>query len=162
MMKKTVVISAAIAVFMVAGSAQARSRLSCDAEIRAVSDLLVSKGAGEISRRSSAASTVRKIRKTGRLPEQYVTFETAKDLGWPNKSAWTAYRDRRKVRPVMIGGDPYSSKALYGRGDFYTADIDVLEVNKRGRKRMVYNPVSGRIFITTNKYRVLVEVRDCD
>lgn len=161
MLKKTVVIAAAIAAFMAAESAQARPRSSCDAEIQTVSDLLASKGAGKILHRQWAASTVRKIRKTGRLPDEYVPFKTAQKLGWPNKNDWRIYRNSKRTGRIMFGGDPYSSDALFGKGSFYTADLDVMEADKRGRKRMVYDPMSGKIYITTDKYRVLVEVQNC-
>ncbi len=61
----------------------------------------------------------------------------------------------------MIGGDPFSNDALFGRGSFYSADLDAKNSNERGPKRIVYDPMVGKIYITTSKYRIFAEVQNC-
>lgn len=82
----------------------------------------------------------------GRLPENYITKNEARDLGWSGGSV-------EKVAPgCAIGGDRFGNReGVLPDGSYHECDIDTIGENSRGAKRLVYSD-DGRIYYTEDHY----------
>ena len=93
--------------------------------------------------------TVTELRRSGRLPERYVTKDEAEDLGWRPGS------DLCDVAPdASIGGDRFGNRERrlperQGRR-WREADLD-FDCGRRGAKRLVWSS-DGLIYVTTDHY----------
>ena len=82
----------------------------------------------------------------GHLPENYITKQEARDLGWTGGSV-------EKYAPgYAIGGDRFGNReGVLPDGDYHECDIDTIGENSRGAKRLVYSD-DGRIYYTEDHY----------
>ena len=82
----------------------------------------------------------------GRLPENYITKNEARDLGWSGGSV-------EKVAPgCAIGGDKFGNReGILPEGSYHECDIDTIGESSRGAKRLVYSD-DGRIYYTEDHY----------
>jgi hypothetical protein len=99
--------------------------------------------------------TVSSLRRSGQLPERYVTKDEAEDLGWRPGS------DLCGVAPDgSIGGDWFGNRERrlperQGRR-WREADLD-FDCGRRGAKRLVWSS-DGLIYVTVDHYDSFVEV----
>ena len=82
----------------------------------------------------------------GRLPENFITKETAREKGWNGGGLWDDY---------CIGGDRFGNREgllpkAKGR-TYYECDIDTMGKDSRGAKRIVYSN-DGLIYYTDDHY----------
>lgn len=82
----------------------------------------------------------------GHLPENYITKNKARNLGWTGGSV-------EQVAPgCAIGGDRFGNReGVLPKGTYYECDIDTIGENSRGAKRLVYSD-DGRIYYTEDHY----------
>ena len=82
----------------------------------------------------------------GHLPENYITKNEARDLGWTGGSV-------EKYAPGhAIGGDRFGNReGVLPDGNYHECDIDTIGENSRGAKRLVYSD-DGRIYYTEDHY----------
>lgn len=82
----------------------------------------------------------------GHLPENYITKNEARDLGWSGGSV-------EKVAPgCAIGGDRFGNReGILPEGSYHECDIDTIGESSRGAKRLVYSD-DGRIYYTEDHY----------
>ena len=82
----------------------------------------------------------------GRLPENYITKNEARDLGWSGGSV-------EKYAPGhAIGGDKFGNReGVLPDGTYHECDIDTIGQDSRGAKRLVYSD-DGRIYYTEDHY----------
>lgn len=97
------------------------------------------------------------VRRTGRLPDHYVTKREAEALGWrPGSDLCAVAPDR------VIGGDRFHNREgrlpdARGRR-WFEADLD-FACGRRGAKRLVFSD-DGLIFVTLDHYESFVEVTE--
>ena len=82
----------------------------------------------------------------GHLPENYITKNEARDLGWSGGSV-------EKYAPgYAIGGDTFGNReGVLPDGKYHECDIDTIGADSRGAKRLVYSD-DGRIYYTEDHY----------
>ena len=82
----------------------------------------------------------------GHLPENYITKNEARDLGWSGGSV-------EKYAPgCAIGGDRFGNReGVLPEGQYHECDIDTIGASSRGAKRLVYSD-DGRIYYTEDHY----------
>ena len=85
----------------------------------------------------------------GHLPDNFITKDEARKLGWEGGSVEVYAPDR------AIGGDKFSNRegllpSTEGR-QYYECDIDTLDADNRGSKRIVYSN-DGLIYYTKDHY----------
>lgn len=80
------------------------------------------------------------------LPDNFLTKEEAKKLGWSGGSL-------EPYAPGMcIGGDHFGNyEGALPEGEYHECDIDTLGAKSRGEKRLVYSS-DGRIYYTEDHY----------
>ena len=88
----------------------------------------------------------------GRLPDNYITKEEARSLGW----------DGGSVEPYFeggaIGGDYFGNReGLLPEGEYTECDIDTLGKDSRGAKRLVFSD-DGLYFYTEDHYESFTEI----
>lgn len=89
----------------------------------------------------------------GELPENYITKNEARDLGW-NGGSVENYQDG-----AAIGGDRFGNReGLLPDGSWVECDIDTEDENSRGAKRLVFNLDDGLYYFTDDHYESFVEV----
>lgn len=89
----------------------------------------------------------------GELPENYITKNEARDLGW-NGGSVENYQDG-----AAIGGDRFGNyEGLLPNGSWVECDIDTEDENSRGAKRLVFNLEDGLYYFTDDHYESFVEV----
>lgn len=85
----------------------------------------------------------------GRLPDNFITKDEARDLGWPGGGL------EDYAPGCCIGGDKFGNReGLLPSADgrqYYECDIDTLGADSRGAKRIVYSN-DGLIFYTDDHY----------
>ena len=82
----------------------------------------------------------------GHLPENYITKNEARDLGWSGGSV------ERYAPGCAIGGDTFGNReGVLPDGKYHECDIDTIGENSRGAKRLVYSD-DGRIYYTEDHY----------
>ena len=82
----------------------------------------------------------------GHLPENYITKNEARDLGWTGGSVETY------APGCAIGGDTFGNReGVLPDGKYHECDIDTIGENSRGAKRLVYSD-DGRIYYTEDHY----------
>ncbi|MBO6214933.1 MAG: ribonuclease [Lachnospiraceae bacterium] len=93
------------------------------------------------------------IHEFGHLPTNYITKETAKQLGWDGGSI-------EKYAPgYCIGGDYFGNYegTLPEDANYFECDIDTLGKNSRGSKRLVYSD-TGEIYYTEDHYETFEQL----
>ena len=82
----------------------------------------------------------------GHLPDNYITKNEARDLGWSGGSV-------EKYAPgCAIGGDKFGNReGVLPEGTYHECDIDTIGESSRGAKRLVYGD-DGRIYYTEDHY----------
>ncbi len=82
----------------------------------------------------------------GHLPDNYITKNEARDLGWTGGSV-------EQVAPgCAIGGDTFGNReGILPEGRYHECDIDTIGESSRGAKRIVYSD-DGRIYYTEDHY----------
>ena len=85
----------------------------------------------------------------GHLPDNFITKDEARKLGWEGGSVEVYAPDR------AIGGDKFGNRegllpSAEGR-QYYECDIDTLDADSRGSKRIVYSN-DGLIYYTKDHY----------
>ena len=89
----------------------------------------------------------------GELPDNYITKNEARDLGW-NGGSVENYQDG-----AAIGGDRFGNReGLLPDGSWVECDIDTEDENSRGAKRLVFNLEDGLYYFTDDHYESFVEV----
>ena len=89
----------------------------------------------------------------GELPDNYITKNEARDLGWEGGSVEN-YQDG-----AAIGGDRFGNyEGLLPDGSWVECDIDTENENSRGAKRLVFNLEDGLYYYTDDHYESFVEV----
>lgn len=82
----------------------------------------------------------------GRLPDNYITKQEARDLGWSGGSV------ERYAPGCAIGGDKFGNReGVLPEGTYHECDIDTIGQSSRGAKRLVYAD-DGRIYYTEDHY----------
>jgi guanyl-specific ribonuclease Sa len=98
---------------------------------------------------TSAEDVANYIHQYGKLPNNFITKNEAKQLGWQGGSV------ERYAPGKCIGGDyfgNYEGKLPKAAGrKYYECDIDTLGADERGPKRLIYS-TDGLIFYTENHY----------
>ncbi|MDE7262265.1 MAG: ribonuclease [Oscillospiraceae bacterium] len=86
----------------------------------------------------------------GHLPENYITKNEARNLGWSGGSV-------EKYAPgCAIGGDTFGNReGVLPKGKYHECDIDTIGENSRGAKRLVYSD-DGRIYYTEDHYETFI------
>lgn len=89
------------------------------------------------------------IREYGKLPDNFITKDEARDLGWKSGGL------ERYAAGKCIGGDVFSNREgllpeKAGRV-YYECDIDTLGADSRGAKRIVFSN-DGLIYYTDDHY----------
>ena len=80
------------------------------------------------------------------LPDNYITKNEARELGWSGGSL-EPYAPGK-----CIGGDKFGNyEGILPDGNYYECDIDTLGAKSRGAKRIVYSS-DGRIYYTDDHY----------
>ena len=89
----------------------------------------------------------------GRLPDNFITKDEARDLGWEGGSL------EDYAPGKCIGGDVFRNKEGHlPMGPSYTeCDIDTLGASARGAKRIVFSS-DGRVYYTSDHYETFVEL----
>ncbi len=91
----------------------------------------------------------------GRLPDNYITKNEARDLGWSGGSV------ERYAPGMAIGGDRFGNfegNLPEARGRTYTeCDIDTWGKSSRGAKRIVFSS-DGLIFYTDDHYETFEQL----
>jgi hypothetical protein len=106
---------------------------------------------------ASVQTVIEAVRRTGRLPDHYVTKREAEALGWrPGGDLCDVAQGR------VIGGDRFQNREgrlpdAQGRR-WFEADLD-FACGRRGAKRLVYSS-DGLIYLTVDHYESFVEVPD--
>lgn len=82
----------------------------------------------------------------GHLPDNYITKDEARDLGWSGGSV-------EQVAPgCAIGGDRFGNReGILPEGSYHECDIDTIGASSRGAKRLVYSD-DGQIYYTEDHY----------
>ncbi|MDD5938255.1 MAG: ribonuclease domain-containing protein [Clostridiales bacterium] len=82
----------------------------------------------------------------GELPDNFMTKEEARDLGWTGGSL-------EPYAPGMcIGGDRFGNyEGILPEGNYHECDIDTLGADSRGAKRIVWSE-DGNIYYTEDHY----------
>lgn len=82
----------------------------------------------------------------GHLPDNFITKNEARDLGWSGGSV-------EKYAPgYAIGGDRFGNReGVLPDGQYHECDIDTIGASSRGAKRLVYSD-DGRIYYTEDHY----------
>ena len=85
----------------------------------------------------------------GHLPDNFITKDEARKLGWEGGSVEVYAPDH------AIGGDKFGNRegllpSAEGR-QYYECDIDTLDADSRGSKRIVYSN-DGLIYYTKDHY----------
>lgn len=82
----------------------------------------------------------------GHLPDNFITKNEARDLGWSGGSV-------EKYAPgCAIGGDRFGNReGVLPEGQYHECDIDTIGAGSRGAKRLVYSD-DGRIYYTEDHY----------
>ena len=89
----------------------------------------------------------------GELPENYITKNEARDLGWEGGSVEN-YQDG-----AAIGGDRFGNyEGLLPDGSWVECDIDTEDQSSRGARRLVFNLEDGLYYFTDDHYESFVEV----
>ena len=89
----------------------------------------------------------------GELPDNYITKNEARDLGWEGGSV-EYYQDG-----AAIGGDRFGNReGLLPDGSWIECDIDTEDEKSRGAKRLVFNLDDGLYYFTDDHYESFVEV----
>ena len=89
----------------------------------------------------------------GELPDNYITKNEARDLGWEGGSVEN-YQDG-----AAIGGDRFGNReGLLPSGSWIECDIDTEDEKSRGAKRLVFNLDDGLYYFTDDHYESFVEV----
>ena len=89
----------------------------------------------------------------GELPDNYITKNEARDLGWEGGSV-ESYQDG-----AAIGGDRFGNyEGLLPDGNWVECDIDTEDEKSRGAKRLVFNLDDGLYYFTDDHYESFVEV----
>ncbi len=89
----------------------------------------------------------------GELPENYITKDEARDLGWEGGSV-EYYQDG-----AAIGGDRFGNReGLLPDGSWVECDIDTEDEKSRGAKRLVFNLEDGLYYFTDDHYESFTEV----
>lgn len=96
----------------------------------------------------------------GELPNNYITKEEARDLGWSGGSV------ERYAKGKCIGGDRFGNyeKQLPKNSDrdfYHECDIDTLGKDSRGAKRIIYAK-DGDIYYTDDHYDTFEKIYDAD
>ena len=82
----------------------------------------------------------------GHLPNNYITKNEARDLGWSGGSV------ERYAPGCAIGGDKFGNReGVLPEGTYHECDIDTIGESSRGAKRLVYAD-DGRIYYTGDHY----------
>ncbi|MCI9431558.1 MAG: ribonuclease [Oscillospiraceae bacterium] len=82
----------------------------------------------------------------GHLPNNYITKNEARDLGWTGGSV------ERYAPGCAIGGDKFGNReGVLPEGTYHECDIDTIGESSRGAKRLVYAD-DGRIYYTGDHY----------
>ena len=89
----------------------------------------------------------------GCLPENFITKDEARDLGWEGGSV------ERYAEGCAIGGDKFGNReGLLPKADgrqYYECDIDTDGLDSRGAKRLVYSN-DGLIYYTEDHYESFI------
>lgn len=86
------------------------------------------------------------------LPENYITKEEARKLGWRGGSV------ERYMRGAAIGGDRYRNyEGKLPENRYWECDIDTLGKKSRGDKRLIYSD-DGDIYYTDDHYRTFEQL----
>jgi hypothetical protein len=132
---------------------------TCENEVSKLNTELAEHGADKINDPAKLATTLRMLNQSGRLPNNYITTEEAKKLGWSGKDSDTLW-GLKPTHLKIIGGDDYRSPALPATTHWYSADIDVSR-GYRSTARLIYSPETPQKFITPNRYQNFLEVTPC-
>lgn len=92
----------------------------------------------------------------GELPDNFITKNEARDLGWSGGGL-------EEYAPGMcIGGDRFGNReGLLPSGTYYECDIDTLGAETRGAKRLVWDE-EGNIYYTSDHYESFELLYDAD
>lgn len=89
----------------------------------------------------------------GHLPENFITKDEARDLGWEGGSV------ERYAEGCAIGGDKFGNReGLLPKADgrqYYECDIDTNGADSRGAKRLVFSN-DGLIYYTDDHYESFI------
>jgi hypothetical protein len=97
--------------------------------------------------------TIQSLRRSGHLPQRYVTKAAAQAHGWRGGGLCTVWPDH------VIGGDQFRNfgGALPDEGRaYYEADLDS-SCTQRGPKRLVFSK-DGTIYVTVDHYNHFIPV----
>ena len=88
----------------------------------------------------------------GHLPENFITKDEARALGWEGGSV-------EEVAPgKCIGGDHFGNyEELLPEGNYRECDIDTLGKSSRGAKRLIYDD-QGNIYYTEDHYESFTQL----
>lgn len=92
----------------------------------------------------------------GRLPDNFITKNEAKDLGWSGGSV------EKYLKGAAIGGDRFGNyEKKLPKGRYKECDIDTKGKKERGAKRIIFDE-EGNIYYTKDHYRSFEQLYDKD
>lgn len=95
---------------------------------------------------SSAEDVALYLHTYGQLPDNFITKNEARDLGWSG-GGLEDYAPGK-----CIGGDRFGNReGLLPKGNYYECDINTLGANSRGAERLVWDD-QGNIYYTNDHY----------
>ena len=95
---------------------------------------------------SSAEDVALYLHTYGELPDNFITKAEARDLGWSGGGLDDYLED------ACIGGDAFGNReGLLPDGKYHECDIDTLNADSRGAKRLVWDE-DGNIYYTADHY----------
>lgn len=95
---------------------------------------------------SSAEDVALYLHTYGELPDNFITKAEARDLGWSGGGLDDYLED------ACIGGDTFGNReGLLPDGKYHECDIDTLNADSRGAKRLVWDE-EGNIYYTADHY----------
>lgn len=101
----------------------------------------------------SAEDVMEYINTYGELPDNYITKEEAQTMGWEGGSI------EEYLPGFAIGGDCFANREGYLPDEtgriWYECDIDTLDADSRGAKRLVYSN-DGLIYYTEDHYETFI------
>lgn len=98
------------------------------------------------------ASVVLYLDEYGELPDNYITKDEARDLGWQGGSV------EQFVDGAAIGGDYFGNyEGLLPKNKYHECDIDTEGYKSRGSRRLIYSD-DGKYYYTTDHYGSFTEL----
>lgn len=148
-MKKIILIIAAIIIIILGGYILTNPGHNTDTVDSAILDNITIDG--HYNTKMEVASYIHKFHK---LPNNYMTKENAKSIGWEGGSL------DKYLSGYAIGGDVFTNRqgVLPGGHKYIECDINTNGQSARGAERIVYSTDDFKIYYTDDHYSTFTEI----